>query len=76
MQKINKRRFGMVMIPVPSLDKQQEYIAKCDAVADPKRSLAGELGRLKGFRSTLLVALLSQDLEILETYDDLLEKVF
>ncbi|KOX19791.1 hypothetical protein ADK67_32455 [Saccharothrix sp. NRRL B-16348] len=75
MQKINKRGFSMVMVPVPSLDKQQEYIAKCDAAADSKRSLADELDRLGSFRSTLLVALLSQEIEILESYDDLLEKV-
>lgn len=75
MQKINKRGFGAVMVPVPSLDKQREYIARCDAAAESKRLLADELDRLRSFRSTLLVALLCQDIEILESYDDLLEKV-
>lgn len=73
MVKINKRGFGAIRVPVPALVDQHAYVLRCDAAQDALVALSNELARLRMFRCALLSSLLSQDIEIPESYDDLLE---
>lgn len=76
MQKINKRSFGSIKVPVPdSIMEQEAYVAKCDGMADAVRMVSAELAHLRAFRSALLTSLLNQEIEIPDSYDDLLEEV-
>jgi type I restriction enzyme S subunit len=76
MRKINKAMLGSLRLPIPSLEEQSAYVERCDAVAFAAESLDLELADLRAFRSTLLTALLNHEIEIPESYDSLLEKVF
>lgn len=75
MQKINKKNFGTVKIPVPSLDEQADYVTRCDVAAVVVRSLLAEAEALRSARSALLAGLLARAIEIPESYDRLLEEV-
>lgn len=76
MQKINKRNFGSIKVPVQdSITEQEAYVAKCDGMANAVRMVSAELTHLRSFRSTLLTSLLNQEIEIPESYDRLLEEV-
>jgi type I restriction enzyme S subunit len=75
MRKINKALLGSLRLPIPSLEEQFAYTARCDAVAFEAESLDSELTALRAFRSSLLTALLSQEIEIPELCDRLLEEV-
>ncbi|MEU9223648.1 restriction endonuclease subunit S [Streptomyces massasporeus] len=76
MQKINKKNFGALKVPVPeAITDQEAYVAKCDAMADALRVGNAELSHLRAFRSALLASLLNQEIEIPESYDALLEEV-
>lgn len=76
MQKINKRNFGSITVPVPdSITEQGAYVAKCDAMSSAVHVVTTELLHLRTFRSTLLTSLLNQEIEISDSYDRLLEEV-
>ncbi|MDP9904805.1 hypothetical protein [Arthrobacter bambusae] len=75
MRKINKALLGSLRLPIPSLGEQSAYVERCDAVAFAAESLDRELTDLRAFRSSLLTALLSREIEIPESYDSLLEGV-
>jgi type I restriction enzyme S subunit len=64
MVKINKRGFGTVRVPIPSLQEQGEYVQRCDAVAEGIRATRAEEARLRQARSGLLSALLDRTIEI------------
>lgn len=76
MQKINKRSFGAIKVPVPeSIAEQEAFVARCDAMTDVIRVAKAELSYLRAFRSALLTSLFKQEIEIPESYDALLEEV-
>lgn len=63
-------------IPVPTdLDLQQVIVDAADSVTRERAALAEEVARLGTFRAVLLASLLSQQIEIPESYDALLEEV-
>ncbi|KUL66754.1 hypothetical protein ADL28_03105 [Streptomyces violaceusniger] len=64
MVKINKRGFGAVRVPIPSLPEQGEYVQRCDAVAEGIRATRAEEARLRQARSGLLSGLLDRTIEI------------
>ncbi|MGQ4712778.1 restriction endonuclease subunit S [Streptomyces anulatus] len=64
MVKINKRSFGTVRVPIPSLPEQGEYVQRCDAVAEGIRATRAEEARLRQARSGLLSGLLDRTIEI------------
>jgi type I restriction enzyme S subunit len=63
------------VIQVPGRAEQVDLVQRADAVETAVRAGEEELAHLRVFRSTLLTALLNQEIEIVESYDDLLEKV-
>lgn len=73
MRKLSKRNFKQVEIPVPSLAEQGDYVQQCDALQHVGESTRAELDRLRMFRSALLSSLLNQEIEVPESYDELLE---
>lgn len=75
MRKINKALLGRLRLPIPPLEEQSAYVERCDAVAFAAESLELELADLRAFRSALLTALLSREIEISESYDSQLEEV-
>ncbi|MGW5674054.1 restriction endonuclease subunit S [Streptomyces sp. NPDC003860] len=64
MVKINKRGFGNVRVPIPSLPEQGEYVQRCDAVARGIMATRAEEARLRRVRSGLLLGLLDRTIEI------------
>lgn len=76
MQKINKRNFGAIKVPVPTrIEEQEAYVTKCDAVTNAIGLVKAELSHLRAFRSALLTSLLNQNIEILDPDDRLLDEV-
>jgi len=75
MRKINKALLGSLRLPIPSLEEQSAYVERCDAVAFAAQRLDLELTDLRAFRSALLSALLTREIEIPESYESLLEEV-
>lgn len=64
MVKINKRGFGAVRVPIPSLPEQGEYVQRCDAVARGIMATRAEEARLRRVRAGLLLGLLDRTIEI------------
>ncbi|WP_208880695.1 restriction endonuclease subunit S [Streptomyces sp. PBH53] len=64
MVKINKRGFGTVRVPIPSLPEQGEYVQRCDAVARGIMAIRAEEARLRRVRAGLLLRLLDRTIEI------------
>nr|WP_246620383.1 restriction endonuclease subunit S [Streptomyces corallincola] len=64
MVKINKRGFGTVRVPIPSLPEQGEYVQRCDAVARGIMATRAEEARLRRVRAGLLLGLLDRTIEI------------
>ncbi|WP_107499108.1 restriction endonuclease subunit S [Streptomyces uncialis] len=64
MVKINKRGFGTVRVPIPSLPEQGEYVQRCHAVARGIMATRAEEARLRRVRSGLLSGLLDRTIEI------------
>lgn len=64
MVKINKRGFGTVRVPIPSLPEQGEYVQRCDAVARGIMATRAEEARLRRVRAGLLLRLLDRTIEI------------
>lgn len=76
MQKINKKNFGAIKVPVPRrIADQERYVSNCDALLSTVGVARKELSRLRAFRGALLSALLNQEIQIPESYDALLEEV-
>ncbi|OMB84180.1 restriction endonuclease subunit S [Mycolicibacterium conceptionense] len=76
MQKINRRSFGAIKVPVPErIAEQEAFVARCDVMTDVIRVAKAEISHLRAFRSALLTSLLKQEIEIPESYDALLEEV-
>ncbi|MFE2156621.1 restriction endonuclease subunit S [Streptomyces lydicus] len=64
MVKINKRGFGTVRVPIPSLPEQGNYVRRCDAVAGGIMATRAEEARLRRVRAGLLLGLLDRTIEI------------
>jgi type I restriction enzyme S subunit len=62
-------------IPVPSRHEQTALITVVDAIDVSVTATNAELDHLRTFRSTLLSALLNQEIEIPNSYDRVLERV-
>lgn len=62
-------------VPVPEPEEQVALVDLADGMDAVRCSIANELARLRMFRSVLLTSLLNQDIEIPESYDELLEAV-
>jgi type I restriction enzyme, S subunit len=73
MRNIGQRAIREVEIPLPGVDQQRELAAALSAYRAEQSALTEELAALRTARSTLLTALLSQQVEIPESYDDLLD---
>lgn len=73
MRKINKAGLMALPIPLPTLDEQREYAANCSALAAQSQCLAHEAECLTTFRGQLLSDLLSNDVEVPEAYDRLVD---
>ncbi|MEV6603516.1 restriction endonuclease subunit S [Kutzneria sp. NPDC051319] len=63
------------VIQIPDRAEQVDLVQRADAVETAVRAAEEELTHLRAFRSTLLTALLNQEIEIPESYDDLLGAV-
>lgn len=72
---INLGILAGMQIPVPDRATQVEICTTLDRSLMASEAVATELATLRTFRSTLLTALLSQQIEIPESYDSLLEAV-
>lgn len=72
MVKINKKNFGAIRVPVPSIEEQENYVRTCGAASHTAADVQFELIDLRTFRSTLLVSLLSREVEIAPSYDAIL----
>lgn len=64
-----------VALPVPALEEQERVAVRLDAIETAQLCAARELASLRAFRSTLLSALLDQEIEVPESYDRLLGAV-
>ena len=71
---INLGILKSVKIPLPSIDRQHEIVALLASTSQQTSSLAREHGRLKETRSATLNVLLSREIEIPETFDELLNE--
>ncbi|MFJ5281789.1 hypothetical protein [Streptomyces parvulus] len=62
-------------VPVPSREEQNALVGVADITDMSINAVKAELDHLRTFRSALLTALLSQEIEVPESYDALLEGV-
>lgn len=69
---ISAKRSSKMPVHLPDASRQREITTELEALADQLFSLRTELGCLRDFRSTLLSALLSQEIAIPGSYDELL----
>lgn len=74
-QALTKEGLGRFAIPLPSLSTQSELVSALDTQVTALNLLAEELTSLRTFRSTLLTALLNQEIEIPQSYDAALKQV-
>lgn len=75
MQKINKKGFRAIKVPIPdTIAAQEAYIRKCDSCIDTIGALKAELARVRTFGTALLTSLLNQQTEIPASYDTFLER--
>lgn len=75
MQKINKKGFRAIKVPIPdTIAAQEAYIKKCDSCIDTIGALKAELARIRTFGTALLTSLLNQQTEIPASYDTFLER--
>lgn len=70
---LNRRRLGEFMIPFPEDDRQREVVGALVAMESQSQALSVELESLRRFRSTLVSALLSRQIEVPDSYDRLME---
>lgn len=64
-----------VPVFLPPLDEQKRVADALDALDENVQQCETELAHLRSFRSALLTSLLNQEIEIPESYDELLEEV-
>ncbi|WP_405361960.1 restriction endonuclease subunit S [Kitasatospora sp. NBC_00085] len=64
MVKINKRGFGTVRVPIPSLPEQGEYVRRCEVVVGMITATRTEEARLREVRAGLLSGLLDRTIKI------------
>ncbi|MEV6071028.1 hypothetical protein AB0L82_31160 [Nocardia sp. NPDC052001] len=64
MVKINKRGFGSIRVPLPSLMEQGDYVRRCDAVVEVIMATRTEVACLRKVRAGLLEGLLDNTLDI------------
>lgn len=72
MRKINRPGLRSVSIPLPTLAEQREFAETCLSAADTAEALSDEAQGLSQLRVQLLASLLSRDVEIPDSYDELL----
>lgn len=72
-KRLSPQQLLAVGLPIPSRDDQERVAAGLDALDAQVEALRDELAHIRKFRSTLLDALLRQEVEMLESYDSLLE---
>lgn len=70
---ISAKRSSQMPVRVPPITRQDEIAQELDSMSAQFDATRAELARLRSFRSAMLTALLSQDIEIPESYDDFLE---
>jgi len=73
MRKINKAGLSGVLLPVPELDAQQAYADRCLTGARHRVALLNEASRLSRSRDRLLSRLLRGEVDLPDSYDDLVE---
>jgi type I restriction enzyme S subunit len=72
---ISAKRSSQMPVRLPALERQRQVTDELDATTAQLSSLRAELDHVRSFRSTLLTSLLSQEIEIPATYDQILEGV-
>jgi len=72
---ISAKRSSQMVVRLPPVDRQEAAAAELDAIEEQLGDVRSELTRLRMLRATLLTALLSQDIEIPESYDSAQETV-
>lgn len=73
--RISGADLAKIEIPIPPAEVQAAIGSALAEHVEQVTRVEGELANLRMFRSTLLTALLNQEIEIPESYDDLLEAV-
>lgn len=73
---ISQDKIRATPVPVPDLGKQVTIASTVMTARAAHDRLLTEIANLHACRSVFLTSLLDQNLEILASYDDLLEKVF
>ncbi|PWK84574.1 type I restriction enzyme S subunit [Lentzea atacamensis] len=72
---LTAEKYRTLRIPIPDTADQARISALLSDARSGFLASRAEIALLRVFRTTLLTALLSQEIEISESYDDLLEKV-
>ncbi|MGW7682281.1 restriction endonuclease subunit S [Kribbella sp. NPDC054772] len=72
---LNRRRLMDAQVPLPSPEVQQATVDEIGALESMADAARIELASARAFRSALLTDLMSQEIEISDSYDVLLEKV-
>ncbi|SDN05083.1 restriction endonuclease subunit S [Allokutzneria albata] len=75
MPKVNRKELFSIRVPMPVAADRSMVDASLLSLRSWAESLDSEINDLRAFRSTLLSSLLNQEIEIPESYDDLLAKV-
>lgn len=74
-KRLSPEQLLSVSLPIPPLDQQVRIQSALDALESESNAVRDELVRLRAFQNILLASLLGQEIEIPESYDDLLEAV-
>jgi type I restriction enzyme S subunit len=75
MRNISQTAIREITIPVPSPEVQAEHATRINATKSAADCLADEVTALRALRAQLLQTLLSREVEIPESYDELLAGV-
>lgn len=75
MPKVNRKELFSIRVPMPEVSDRPTVDASLLSLRNQAESLDTEITDLRAFRTTLLSSLVNQEIEIAESYDDLLEKV-
>lgn len=73
---VNQKLVSGIRLAIPPIEEQKAIGEQVTALLVQTEASASELAHLRTFRAALLTSLLNQDIEIPESYDALLEKVF
>lgn len=74
-KRLNPDQLLDVVLPIPPREAQEQASSVLDGLDRQVVALRTELDRVREFRSSLLTALLNQEIEIPKSYDALLEEV-